>query len=139
MRRWWALGACLVLAAGLAGCGPLTYEPPTYFKGHKPAFKPGSMWEVTTSPHVKNQNLVVVVRSGGVPVDACAIYDMPNRTLAAREDVKKSEQHLDALDHKIKEPDPVLKFKLPAKHPLRVLVFNSSDRSPDIELEIKRE
>jgi hypothetical protein len=129
--------AWTVLAS--AGCGPLTFEAPTYYKNTKAGFKPGTMWEVSTTAHSRKQKIVVQVRSDGVPVDVCAIYDMPNRTKAAKEDVKKGEKHLDALDHVLKEPNPTLKFELMAKQPLRVIVFNSSDRTPDVELEIKTE
>jgi len=131
--------AVLALLALAPGCGPLTFEAATYYKNNKPGFKPGSMWEITTSANSRKQKMVVVVRSGGVPIDVCALYDQPNRTAQAREDVKKSEQFLDGLAQVIREPDPVLKFELPPKHPLRVIVFNSSDRTPDVEVEIKTE
>lgn len=141
MRRLCGMAFCLVVVAvWLAGCsGPLTFEAPTYYKNVKAAFKPGSMWEITTTPHSRKQKMVVQVRSGGVPIDVCAIFDQPNRTEQAKEDMKKGEQYLDALGSVTKEPNPVLKFEMPPKVGLRVIIFNTSDRSPDLEVEIKTE
>lgn len=119
-----------------AGC---SFERPTYYKGNKAGFKPGMMFEVNTSAHSKKQKMVVQVRSEGVPVDVCCIYDQPNRTQEAREVMKKGEMPIENLKQAQKEPDPTLKFPLDAKAPLRVLIFNSSDRTPDLEVEIRTE
>jgi hypothetical protein len=135
MLRRGGLPLVLIMLAS-AGC---SFEQPTYAKKVKAGFKPGMFFEVNTSAHSKNQKMVVQVRSDGVPVDICAIYDQPNRTQDARDHLRKGEMPLDTLKHAQKEPNPILKFDLQAKAPLRVLIFNSSDRTPDLEVEIKAE
>ena len=136
MLRFLTLAFALI---GLAGCGPLTYEAPINVNMKKPAIKTNATYEVKVTPHSRKQKLVVTVRSGGVPVDVCAVYDMPNRVKEAREDMKNGQKHLPALAQVIQEPDPVLRFDLPPQHPLMVIVFNPGERTPDIEVIIKTE